>query len=96
MIFLLSHIFHLAEVPDSFFELSKMELIDFQKTLQNKSKSLYDRPFISAKEKFKKEIFVKETVNLKIIFPDQKQVQVKFSSSFKGENSITFHFLINY
>lgn len=70
-----------------------MELLDFQKSLQNKSKLLSDQPFMLAKEKVTKEIAVKENLTLKIIFPDQKQVQVNFRSSFKGEDcTYDYHF----
>ena len=79
------NIIYSADISDSFFELSTAELLDFQKSLQFKSKSLSDRPFMSAKEKFKSDAAIKETINLKIIFPDQIRVQVSFNTSFKGE-----------
>lgn len=68
-----------ADVPDSFFEMTKEELLQYQRGLQNISKSMIEKPFVSAKFKLKTDnIIHQDGVTIKLVFSNQIYVQANF------------------
>lgn len=77
-----------ADVPDSFYDLSSKELIGFQKSLQDATKSLVERPFVSAKAKIKNDQHFRDNADLKLVFPDQVQVRMNFPSNIPSKRQL--------
>lgn len=78
--------YFVADVPDSFFDLSKEELLDYQRGLRNISKSLIEKPFSSTRTKAKNEASpVSRFVPIKLVFSNQIFVQAEFSLDWPGK-----------
>jgi hypothetical protein len=75
--------YFLADVPDSFFDLSKEELLGYQRGLQNNSKSIN---FFASKTKTKIETSLSSrVVPIKLVFNNQIIVQAEFSLNWSGK-----------
>lgn len=76
----------LADVPDSFFDLTKEELLMYQRGLQTISKSVNDRTFGSSKTKVNKDDSNScGFVAIKLVFNEKINVQADFSLNWTGK-----------
>ena len=81
-----SYFIFIADVPDSFFDLSKEELQGFKRGFQNISKSIIERPFSSTKTNMKSETSPPSRfVPIKLVLNDQIFVQAEFSLNWSGK-----------
>ena len=80
-------IFFVADLPDSFYDLTREDLISYQKSIQRQASSRS-----SESDDFRAGLLdavkIDKIIPIKLTFPDKMQVLVSFRSNTTGKNDL--------